>query len=220
MLAPKTHNNIRDDIVTFLRWASSPAANYVPAGYFATAELENLVEPECLKTTIPSLELAKLFAATSCRQNLACLALAKDAGIRVYEIPRVKKKFIIPGEKKIALPGFDEDGTRITKTGKGRTIPMSRRLWERLKWMFDEKLDDDFRISRKVNWTDELRIIARAADVVMPDNALRHGYGTHRLKLTQKVGKVSLEMGNTVYVLLNHYAKETNKSESLAWFAV
>ena len=220
MLSQRYHNNIRSDFVTFLRWTGSPKANLLPQDYFSTKELERLEEQDCLKETISASDLAKLFATACDRQHESCLGLGKDGGVRNFEIPRVKKKFVCPDEMLIKLPGFDSDGTRITKTGKERWIPMSKVLWGRLKWMFDEHREDDFRISRVLDWSGKLHEIAQAAEVLLPDNALRHGYGTHRLKLTNDVKLVSREMGNTPYILMKHYSRDVRLAESLEWFAV
>jgi hypothetical protein len=49
-------------------------------------------------------------------------------------------------------------------------------------------------------------------------DGLRHGFGTHYKALTQSVNKVADQMGNSVAIVLRHYARTITKDDCKAFW--
>lgn len=77
---------------------------------------------------------------------------------------------------------------------KGRVVPNKRMDRRTGKWAEDAKLDC---------WRND---------------ALRHSYASYRLAKTQDIAALSLEMGNSVKMIHDHYLDLKHDDESDAWF--
>jgi len=119
--------------------------------------------------------------------------------------------------------GSIDEGIRIvrSKTGKPRTVAVSENLkaWlgDRPKagrvWDRKPKVKD-----REAVWLEALAPIAAAAGFKIPQNALRHSFGTYYRQRCKSDHETAFQMGNSPAVVQRHYADAvSDKATSLYW---
>jgi hypothetical protein len=75
---------------------------------------------------------------------------------------------------------------------------------------------------------DRIRNIARTAKDAgdnalfppIPDNAFRHSFISHRVAATGDIPRTSLEAGNSVKIVNQHYRQLVKRQDGEAWFAI
>lgn len=146
------------------------------------------------------------------------IALAGLAGLRIAEISRLDWRDVRLAERVIVV------GDAIAKTASRRVVPICDSL---AAWLAphaqpfgqvsptesEERGVGEALINRMARLTER-------AKVAWKRNALRHSYGSCRLAITSDVAKVSLEMGNSVTIVHQHYKSLVSEAEGRAWFAV
>ncbi|MCE0483459.1 MAG: hypothetical protein LV479_04385 [Methylacidiphilales bacterium] len=213
----KTYMGERGDVLAFIRWAEREG--YLPRHNFDYSEVVSLkLSPGDRETCSPD-DLAKLIVAAEHLRDQVCISLGAHAGIRHEEIEKFILRFVDFKNRVISMPPFYGE-VRINKVPVGRKIPIQPVLYNRLKRLSDEGFPADQPVMRVADWGKRLRRIKKNACVRLPQNAFRHGYGSHRLQLTQSEGATALEMGTSREHLRDNYAIPQDEHVSLAWFAV
>lgn len=114
-------------------------------------------------------------------------------------------------------------GIRIhqSKTGKPRTVAISKNLAHWLNpegksgrvWNAKPKVKD-----RESVWLEMLARIEAAAGFKVPQNALRHSFGSYYRQLCQSDDKTAFQMGNSPGVVQRHYADAVSaEAAELYW---
>jgi integrase len=211
----RAYNNQREDIVGFMRWCEEQkliprdSLNY-------KAIIRHKLGPGARGTCSPS-DLKKLIARCRDLRDEICVSLGAHAGIRSAEIERFKLCFVDWENHVISLPPFFQR-VKVTKVVASRRIPIQPVLFKRLKKLLGSGFPPDVLVCRVKCWPDRLNRIKRKAGVKLPSNSLRHGFGSHRLQLTQDEAKTALEMGTSVAYLEDNYAVPQPVPVSKAWF--
>lgn len=159
-------------------------------------------------------EMAKLLAAAIAAKNKEALlyyCFGGFAGLR-------------PVDETLSLSWSDVDLTRgyihmragKTKTSISRHVPITANL---RAWLAPRARKSGPVFKR--NADERARYFAaNTANVLIPDNGLRHSYGTYRVALTRDLPVVAHEMGNTPRMIQEHYDRPAMKEEGEAWFAI
>jgi integrase len=66
----------------------------------------------------------------------------------------------------------------------------------------------------------QIKLVAKTAQVTWKRNGLRHSFGTYRMAILQNEQRVALEMGNTPGMVFAHYRAIATKETAEAWFEV
>jgi len=116
-----------------------------------------------------------------------------------------------------------QSGIRIekSKTGKPRTVKISGNLkiWlgDHPKtgrvWDHKRKVKD-----REAVWLESLAAVEAASGFKIPQNALRHSFGSYYRQLCQSDDSTAMQMGNTPAVVKNNYADAvTDEATAIYW---
>ncbi len=213
----RTRQNVRATIVTFFRWCRD--RGYLPPSPAPTAP-EGLSRPGKLgklkKHYFKPDEMRKLLNAAD-ETLLPALVLAGFAGIRSEELCPVDAEdfglewsHIEWKQDRVAVP------ETISKNQEIRYIPMSANLMEWLS-RFKGRTGRIFPCRRL---DDKFLKLGKMADVPWRHNALRHSFATYRVAVTQDMGRVSLEMDNSVQMIKRHYWNSVSEDEAKDWWNI
>jgi integrase len=206
-VGPRRHNNVRSTLVTFF-------------GYCRKLDLlpDRMTAPERthaldLQTKRPAIytpqEFRALLAAVSPEWRLP-LAVCGLAGLRTCEAERLLWGQVKLGKKVIeVLPDVR------TKTKRRRLVPIHPSL---MTWLRKVKLAPEDHICPQGQRIDNLAKRVRRKGVKWVKNGLRHSYGSYRCAVVKSAGQVSLEMGNSEYVVRLHYLDYVERPEATKWF--
>lgn len=148
----------------------------------------------------------------TCREKLPdflpCLALKLFAGLRNSEVVE------------LGWEAIKESTIRVekTKTDRARSVSIS----DNLRAWFPSDLPKNRKIfawnseikNRVLAWIQAMGILQEKAEVEIPQNALRHSFGSYLYAIERDAGKVAFEMGNSPAVVRQHYADAVDKSDA------
>jgi integrase len=215
---PSTRNTFRKHMVGLWRWAQKQG--YLPREFKTEAEQTD-------RATEGPQEIGIISAATfrallvhfraKHPEYLAPLVLAGFCGLRRSEIHAQTWEDIELARKHV----------RVTKAKRGtpsrRLVPLcdSAVLW--LLLCKDRKGHVSSNLA-----IDRIRDIARTTTnkdgttkfPLLPENAFRHSFITHRVAQLSNVAEVALEAGNSSTIIFKHYRELVTKDEGAEWFAI
>lgn len=205
-----TRNTARKRVVTLWRWARKNG--YLPRDAQTEAEQTDAArETDAEIGTITGQTFGELlrFFKTKHPEYLGPLILAGFCGLRRSEIHDQVWEDV----------NLDEKFIRVSKAKRNtpakRLVPLCDAAvkWLRLCNEREGQLCANLAIDR-------IRSIARDAGFVLPENAFRHSYISHRVAQTGNVAEVSLEAGNSPRIIHKHYRGLFTKADGRAWFSI
>jgi integrase len=213
-LSNRSMNGIRQILVTMFRWARSRGK--LPDKTTEAEKMERcIIKRESV--TLYDRDTLNILLKNVRDEYHNWLVIAAWAGIRHEEMfPSAKSS-------KSPLDWSDFDWERIiivrpetSKTSKRRIIPILPCLEMALKGRTKE--------SGRVGplTSPATRETIRLGKLIggWSKNALRHSFGTYRAAVVKNIGQVSLEMGNSQSMCLQHYHEAVSEGDGLAWFSV
>ncbi|HEV3394462.1 MAG TPA: site-specific integrase [Chthoniobacterales bacterium] len=204
----RARNNIRASIVTLFRFAQKH--NYLPRG--VATEADEVGKAKDRGGAIGILSPNQLrHVLTHSRQELRLfLALGAFTGMRSSELLRLEwsEVNLIRGHIVVAA--------EKAKTATRRLVPILPNLREWLKHYSHAT----GRLFTSRRTADRAIAIAKASQIVWPNNALRHSYATYRLAVTADAARVALEMGNSPQKLITNYRELADPEEAQRWFSI
>ncbi len=205
---PVAKNNHRRVIVAFFNHAKK--ARWLAQNENTAAETlsaYNVIEKDV--TIYTPAEVANLLSNAD-RDFLPWLALIAFGGLRHEELSKGFAWESVNLEKGILIVPAE-----IAKTGRKRKVELAPNLQE---WLAPYRgstgaiypQDPDFRIAKT----------SKAAGVAWKRNALRHSFGSYRMESTKNAGQVSLEMGNSPKVVLDHYHEIVDAADAATYWNI
>jgi hypothetical protein len=91
-----------------------------------------------------------------------------------------------------------------------------RRRLKRFVELYDPKPNDLINPGRP--WVVQCAKLAKDADIAWYHNALRHGFASHRRRLTRNLPFIANEMGTSVEYLETNYTRPVDIRDSRNWF--
>jgi integrase len=144
-------------------------------------------------------------------QLLFGLALKAFAGLRTSELLRLEWPQI--GDNKIQVLG------KNAKTRRSRGIEIQPILEQFIPAKHPEQ---GLVVGLSENgWHDAVQRVCAAAKINMPQNVLRHSFGTYRYYQTKSEAETAYEMGNSPGVVLKHYrAVAVKDADVVGWWMI
>lgn len=166
-----------------------------------------LTPEECQKL----LEAAKAHR----QESLSALALKLFAGVRNEELALARWEDLKPDTLRV----------QKTKTGRPRSITVEPAL---LRWLSQNqpasglifKAHPEIIKDRGLAWLFELRELQKLSGVKVPQNAMRHSFGTYHRQRGKDTARTAFEMGNSPAVVDRNYADAVSDSEAAAFWAL
>lgn len=238
-VAATTWNNYRRHLSVFFEWAvkqeklkRNPCEQIEQRRKSREEETEpGIISPAELRTLLlvaggelPEVSQDKRWS-PALAETVPGIALQAFCGVRGRELSR------LTWEDLDAASGLLTVSKGKAKTRRGRIIPLPAALLEWIApWLgksgpiapqqYDRKLGAIRRIMRKPS---ELRKGSPAfPPCEMPDNCLRHSFGTYHLALSKNEAETSRLMGNSPEVLRGHYEAVSKRAvlQAPEWFEV
>jgi len=214
-VGPRRKNNLRQNVVAAFRWARD--RGYLPDVKTQAERTERAKIRSAGVTTYTRQQLVKL--AESVRDIYRpWLFLASWAGIRNEEMfpPSISDKSPLMWDDILFDRKIIIVRPETSKTGKRRIIPMTDALIHEL-----QKIRGTGRVGPLTNVAS--RETARLGKELglrkWDQNALRHSFGSYRAAVTQNIGQVSLEMGNSISMCQSAYHEAKTHDEGVEWFS-
>jgi integrase len=207
--APKTFNNMRTSLVRLFNFARD--LEYIGKDKLTAAEevkTEDLHEIEVV--ALSPVKLRALLAGAD-EEAALYLSLAAFTGIRTAELLRLHWSHFDFGKNVIRLPAA------VTKTGKRRQVPILPNL---RRWL-EPHMTRTGPVFASEKATDRTIAYAKATGFEWPDNWARHSFGSYRATVTQSIGQVAMELGNSESIVKRHYFDAfADKADAREWFAI
>ncbi len=73
---------------------------------------------------------------------------------------------------------------------------------------------------RQFAWIEAQRALQKLSGITIPQNALRHSFGTYHRQRGKDTARTAFEMGNSPAVVERNYADAVSDSEALAFWAL
>jgi integrase len=207
---PVSRNTARKRIVAMWRWARKQ--NYLPRDVLSEAEQTEFAREADAKVGVISSDVfRKLLAHFKAEHSeyLGALVVAGFCGLRRAEV-HAQQWADINIER-----GFVRISKAKRNTPSMRLVSLSPAA---IEWLLLCKNRKGALCSNLA--IDRIRDIARAAKFVLPDNAFRHSFISHRVAHTGDVAACALEAGNSPQIIFQHYRELFTKAEGEAWFNV
>jgi integrase len=216
-LAPRTRNHFRSTLTVFFKWCVRKS--YLAENH-SLRKSNGLCPDGKAKETADAGEVevytAKEFAAllsTAQGPLQALIAIGGLAGLRTEELLRLTWSDVW------RRPGFIEVVGRKAKTRQRRLIPMLPALTAWLSSFLDLK-EGKLWAGKFVSYHEHMRELHTAAEVPRRDNALRHGFVSHRLAAIHNEHQVAAECGTSATMIHRHYRELVTPQEAKEWFNV
>ncbi len=149
---------------------------------------------------------AKLLAAIpeGWRRNIVILAL--ETGMRFGELRNLRWSYVFLADSRIVLPGH------VTKSGRGRTIPLSKETVRVLCAQSDVRLDtvtlvfhdNGKQVTRHTNWWYTARKAAKLTDIRIHD--LRHTFASRWVQRGRRADILQNILGHSSPTMTSRYA--------------
>jgi len=146
---------------------------------------------------------------------LSSLALKLFAGVRTSELVLATWEELKP------------DTLRVwkTKTGRPRSITVEQAL---LRWLPADRpktgliftYHPEIVNDRPFAWIEAQRELQKLSGVKIPQNALRHSFGTYHRQRGKDTARTAVEMGNSPAVVERNYADAVSDSEAAEFWAL
>ena len=223
--SPRTKQNQRGAVRTLVRWAER--RDYLPKDHIDWERVDKSKAAQTQIHIFTSDEISKLLeAAIEDEQSVKLtpfpqtrfsqtglipfLVLGAFAGLRNAEIKRQLWSDI----------HIDRVFLRVTgakgNTPAKRLVTIESNLAEWLgRYKRGESVCCDYR-----NVESAILRIAQKAGVKWKRNALRHSFISYKVALSQNVGQVALEAGNSPTMIFKHYRELVTIDEAKTWFAI
>jgi len=223
--SPSHRATLRQALVTFWRWARMKEV--VPD---RTTAAERTTKPNPQKGSIGVLTPVQLRdVLRAVRADYLPWALLQSlAGIRTNEL--FPERYQSTGKDVLRWDDIDFEDPHIyirdevAKTGQSRVVPLLPVLAKWLAPIAGEgpicPRDEPSWYRRKGDKSVVQSVVEAAGLDYWPQNCLRHSYGSYRTAITQDIGKVSLEMGNSPSVVRRNYLKAQTPAVAKEWFAL
>ena len=210
---PRTFNNRLSAIVALIRFARDLGA--VSAEKTGVEKIEKRKVVYKLETYTPD-EFQKILENVP-EKWFPAMVLGGLCGLRPEEVtanPRFPKPVlrwdnILWEKRKVDVP------KDVSKDGRRRFVPICDAAMALLSGfrgrrgrIMPEKSDS---CSERRYWK---------LGVEWKSDALRHSYGSYRLALINDIAALSLEMGNSVKMIFDHYLDLKHEDEAQAWFSI
>ncbi len=222
---PKTFNEFLGGVS--LLYKSAAFRNWVPRGCNPACDIKRRKLTDAAIHVFEPWEASKLLTALVVKapELVPFMALWLFAGIRKFEISRMNWPQVHRGVE----TGWIEMAPSITKTGRGRSVPVQPNLRSWLTtyqkasgtvlpahWLTATK-------SAEHRLSELQRFISRKTGVVWQSNAPRHSYATYYFKITKDPGTVVAAMGTSLAKFERHYWNKTKtitEAVAKAWFDI
>lgn len=197
-----------------LRYFSILAEFSIARGWLSRSPASSISRPRISpgRPSILTPEDCKKLLAKARPELLPSLALKLFAGVRNAELYLARWQ------------DFKETTIRVqrTKNSKPRSVPTEKTLFRHLpKKRPKEGLIFAIRPEvkdREAVWLEEITALAKAAEVKIPQNALRHTFGTYHCQRCKDYAKTAFVMGNSPKVCQSHYVDAVDdKTASKFW---
>jgi integrase len=205
-VGPRRYNNVRSTLVTFCGWCRK--AGFLPDAMTAPERTHALTCAKKRPGIYTPAEFRALLAAVDPAWRVP-LAMCGLAGLRTSEAERLLWGQIRLGKRVIeVLP-------ENAKTGRRRLVPIHPAL---MTWLRRVELRPEDHICPQGVRIDNLAKRVKRKGVKWVKNGLRHSYGSYRCAVVKSAGQVSLEMGNSEYVVRSHYLDYVERKDATKWF--
>jgi len=203
-LSRRSRNNYQDAVRAM--WSFAKDKNYLAD---ANKELKKVKAAKAphgqIQIWTPD-EMRKMLGRAG-KKLLPYLLLRAFAGVRYAEGMRLRPSHI-SGE-------FVTVNAESSKVSERRLVPIQPNL---RAWLDRLKLSDP--ICQEKHPGDRLPELARKCGFKPRHNALRDSFISYRLAVTQDIGKVANEAGNSPRMILNSYRELVTPAQGQAWFEI
>lgn len=216
---PRTRNNKRGTVLTFLRWLQ--AREYVPQSI--QWKLTRAIEPATdVAILTPEKMLDLLNAARKPRrrrtdfkdeQLIPFLSIAAFAGLRVREVSALDWSDVHLDRDIIHV---QRSRTKRTRNTQSRMVPIQPNL---KAWLlaYAEKKGP---VCPRPKMSPVLTRLVNGIGMEWEQNALRHSYTSYRVAVTQNEAQVATEIGDLVTTMRKHYKMAVDPKVGAEWFAI
>ena len=216
---PRTKVNVRANIILLFRFART--AKDLPGDRTTEAESVGKVKVRRKLPVVYTAHQLSAWLGLVRDEWLPWMALGAFAGIRTAEIGRMDWSDILWITKEIHVR------PEVAKTGEGRYIPLHDNL---AAWLhkhrkgtgpiFPDKGRPNLETARMNKLARKAAETSGRTPVLGDNNALRHSYGSHRLGMIQDLGKLTVEMGNSIAVNRRNYQNPRSRQQYVEYFAL
>lgn len=213
---PRTRNNKRGHVLTFLRWLQ--ARDLLP--HDVQWRLARAIEPVTDVEVLTPEQMSKLLEVARAPQRMGhrvatavpFIALCGFAGLRNAEAGRMRWEDIHFDR------GFIDVRASIVKrvrNTRSRTVPLLPNLkaWLELYRRLEGPIC-------KGTMSEVLVRVAARAGIAWQKNALRHSYASYRVAMTQNEAQVATEIGDLVGTMKRHYKRALAPDLGDKWFGL
>jgi integrase len=207
-VGPRARNNIRMSIITLFHFAR--AQGYLAKGQPTEADDVAKAKDRGGKIGIFAPAVMAKIMKKAAREHALYFALGGFAGLRRAEIERLEWSDFNFARGHITV------AAEKSKTATRRLVPIQPNL---MQWLAPYcSRGGPLFSSRRL--ADKAIGAVKKHKIEWPDNVLRHSYGTYRLAAIADAARVSLEMGNSVQKLIQHYREIADEQDAAAWFSI
>ena len=154
-------------------------------------------------------EFAKVLGAAN-EELVPALVLGGFGGLRSAECQRMDWSLVKLQERHIEVPGT------ISKTRTRRIVPISDNM---AVWLAVCQQTKGPMVPYQ-NLAQQFAKTAKRAGITWKRNGLRHSFISYRVALTKNVPQTSMEAGNSVSIIMQHYFRAVTKDQARAWFDI
>lgn len=212
---PRTRNNKRGQILTFLRWLQDRELVSQAIQWRLTRANIKRGEPSILtpKQMQAILEFEQRDNSMREMPMVPYLALGAFAGLRTKEIQRLDWSAI---DFKRGLIHVGIEVVKQHRSAKPRIVPAQPNLLAWIKPFAKESGP----VVEHSNLSSALLKLAKSAGVDWDKNALRHSYTSYRVASTQNEAQVATEIGDLVTTMKRHYKQAVSPDIGFEWFNI
>jgi integrase len=209
----RTRSNIRDCVAFFIKWAKG--RNYLPKDADPLANVQKFRKRKRGAVQIISAnELAQLLAHAP-EDFVPYLALRAFAGLRDCEARALDWQYVDLGAGWIDIPEHvakqADDDEGVARMARIRPVLAA--------WLRPHAKKSGA-MCQYANSVKKLGEVKRLANVKIPRNALRHSFISAAVTLSNDLNGVSIEAGNSVTIIRQHYWRKMRPDQANAWFNV
>lgn len=201
-----TRDNYKRDISGFFAWCMERPRQWIATNPCRDVKVAKPEKPAPAILDVEQCE--KLLRAAEGAKLAAYVAVALFAGLRPFEITRLKWEAVNLDDREIRLEGVH------TKTGRARVVAICDTLHA---WLVAYK-DQPFFPS---GWHKRFRAVKKAAGITTwPVDVMRHTAVSHFFRKTGSYGLTAEQFGNSEAIIKMHYAARTSTADTEKFFAL
>ncbi len=207
-----TRMTTRSEVGGFLNWCHE---NDLTPTHFYKVKWEHKLEDEKLVETLTVAEAKELMEAIPDSYKVA-MALMLFAGIRPYEVPRIKWELVYPDKNLIIIEGIS---AKTRKVRKLTDLPPN--LWAWIKKYKSKSMGDKGPINRYRVFHKHRKKACVKCGIVFPHDGARHSFGSYGYWFGGKPWAMRL-MGHSNESVFNAHYLDTgiSKNEAENYFRI